>query len=78
MSKESANNFLQRMKEDVAFRGLIESMPRETRTRIIREEGYHFCADDLMACVSEVPSQGFEPAAAGVPGLCGLSPKFAY
>ena len=78
MSQESAINFLQRMKEDDAFRSLIESTPRTTRNRIIQEEGYHFSSDDLIACVSELPSQGLEPAAVGASGLCGLSPTFAY
>ena len=78
MSQESARKFLQRMKEDDAFRILIESTPRTTRNRIIQEEGFNFSTDDLIACASELPPQGLEPATVGASGLCGLSPKFAY
>ena len=78
MSRESAKSFIQRMKDDEAFRGHIEATPRTDRSCIIQEGGYQFTLAELDAEASEVSPQGLETSVVGVSGLCGLSPKFAY
>ena len=78
MSRESAQSFIRRMKDDEAFRCHIEATPRIDRSCIIQEEGYQFTLAELDVEASEVSPQDLETSVAGASGLCGLSPKFAY
>jgi len=78
MSRESAKSFIQRMKDDETFRSRIEAIPNEDRNCTIQEEGYQFTKTELDSELSNVSSQSLETSAGDAPGLCGLSPKFAY
>ena len=55
MSTESAKKFVKRMQEDKRFAGAVEKLDgREERVAFIKQKGFDFTKEDLVAAASEM------------------------
>jgi predicted ribosomally synthesized peptide with nif11-like leader len=71
MSKESAKEFLEKMKHDDGLRTRMSAAESpEKRWEIIRAEGFHFTGEEFDSCRDEISEEELDTISGGMCKAC--------